>query len=146
MYLLLCFASTADMGTDPGTNSIIPVFGPVAKTRYDWCGRRKEIMKRRGGGWGGGGHTLNASVAGPLTKHHPLDHKSHYPNLNNSRWPTPPFFVCQKWFKTQLAYPVLSYLINRSTSPPSREVGPISQDAVCLLAAGRHRGSRATGV
>lgn len=36
-HLLLCLASTADIGTDPGTNSIIPVVKPVARTRYDWC-------------------------------------------------------------------------------------------------------------
>lgn len=34
-HLLLCVASTADMGTEPGTNSIIPVVKLVASTRYD---------------------------------------------------------------------------------------------------------------
>lgn len=32
-HLLLCLASTADIGTDPGTNSIIPVVKLVASTR-----------------------------------------------------------------------------------------------------------------
>ena len=42
---MLCLASTADIGTDPGTNSIIPVVKPVARTRYDFTHRSNGKVK-----------------------------------------------------------------------------------------------------